>query len=422
MKICITRRWIVFFLAALLFLLSQFYRASMAVVFPALTAEIALTPERLGIISAAFFYAFALMQLPIGIYLDRFGARFTMTFLTLVAAAGALVFALSHSYFGLMAGRALLGIGMACNLMGTLKLITLWFGAGRFATLSALVVSLGTVGNLAAATPLVVLVQAVGWRASFQILALLTLVLATVFFLVVSDRPEVSILEKEGSPHLPVPAVSTFGVVGALFAQKDYWIISFGTFCRYGIYAAVQALWAGPYLVQALGVSALGAGNLLFAMSIGMVVGCPFCGWLSDDVLRSRKIVIVAGLGGMILILGILAHLSAGVGMGFLGVLFFGFGFFSGAGQIMYAQIKERMPLAYAGTAMTGINFFTMLGVAFFLQGLGALLQRLYPEAAMGPAAFRGAFLFCSGCLGLAVLFYLFTRETLGRRKSHPCR
>jgi hypothetical protein len=108
--------------------------------------------------------------------------------------------------------------------------------------------------------------------------------------------------------------------------------------------------------------------------------------------------------------------------MGFLGVLFFGFGFFSGAGQIMYAQIKERMPLAYAGTAMTGINFFTMLGVAFFLQGLGALLQRLYPEAAMGPAAFRGAFLFCSGCLGLAVLFYLFTRETLGRRKSHPCR
>jgi sugar phosphate permease len=418
MKTLAARRWMVFFLATLLFLLSQFYRVSMAVVVPSLTAEVPLEPRRLGTISAAFFYAFALMQLPIGIYLDRFGPRRTMAALTLVAGAGALVFAQGQTFASLVAGRALLGIGMACNLMGTLKLITLWFGPAHFATLSALVVSLGTVGNLAAATPLVLLVEAAGWRDSFRLLGLLTAALAVIFYLAVRDHPDCGPTYGSLPDLQAVPAASTSGALGALFAQRDYWIISFGTFCRYGIYAAVQALWAGPFLMAALGVSALGTGNLLFVMSIGMVVGCPFCGWLSDDLLRSRKIVIVGGLGGMVIVLAILAHLSPGTATGMLVGLFFAFGFFSGAGQIMYAQIKEHMPLAQAGTAMTGINFFTMLGVAFFLQGMGSLLQRLNPEAAMGLAAFRTAFLFCAGCLSLAAFFYLFTRETLGRRRG----
>ena len=411
----ISRRWIIFFLAALLFLLSQFYRASMAVIFPALTSEMALDARNLGAISAAFFYAFALMQLPIGLYLDRLGARLTMTLLTLVAVAGAVLFARARSAEGLIVARALLGIGMACNLMGTLKLITLWFGPLRFATLSALVVTVGTIGNLAAATPLVLLVEAVGWRAGFQLLAALTALLALVFFLVVRDGPDAG---ATAAPGVAKRGGTLFSAFQALFAEKDYWIISMGTFCRYGVYAAVQALWAGPYLIRAIGVSPMAAGNLLFLMSIGMAVGCPFSGWLSDVALKSRKVVVVGGLAGMLSALAILSLLKAGAGLGLLGTLFFGFGFFSGAGQIMYAHIKERMPLAYAGTAMTGINFFTMAGVAFFLQGLGGLLQRSDPGTAMGAGAFRGAFGFCCACLLLAAILYLFTHETLARRSS----
>ena len=93
----LSRRWMVFFLAGLLFVLSQFYRASMAVMFPDLSAGLNLDAAQLGRISAAFFYAFALMQVPLLLYLDRFGARVAMTLLTMVAAAGALVFGLARS-------------------------------------------------------------------------------------------------------------------------------------------------------------------------------------------------------------------------------------------------------------------------------------------------------------------------------------
>ncbi|HDI58886.1 MAG TPA: MFS transporter [Desulfobacteraceae bacterium] len=412
----VPRRWQVFFLASLLFVLSQFYRASMAVIFSDLTADLNLDAAQLGRISAAFFYAFALMQVPIVLYLDRFGARVVMTALTVVAAAGALVFGLARSGGELALARALLGVGMACNLMGTLKLISEWFGPVRFATLSALVISVGTVGNLAATTPLVLLVQAVGWRGGFYFLAALTLLLALVFFAVVRDRPEGAGVD--AAPLQAESARSLFAGLRMLLGRRDYWIISLGTFCRYGVYAAVQALWAGPYLIVVQGVSALETGHLLFLMSIGMVAGCPLCGWLSDAVLFSRKIVVVSGMAAMAAVLALLATLPAGAGFSQLAVLFFVFGVFSGAGQVMYAHIKERMPTAYAGTAMTGINFFTMMGVAFFLQGLGGFLKRLEPTAALGAEAFRQAFLVCSACLALSTLLYLATRETLGRRRS----
>jgi hypothetical protein len=96
-------------------------------------------------------------------------------------------------------------------------------------------------------------------------------------------------------------------------------------------------------------------------------------------------------------------------------LLFFGSGFFSSSGGIMYAHIKERMPAELAGTAMTGINFFTMIGVAVFLQGLGTIMQIFHPGESLGALAFRDAFLFCAACLLITAVLYGFTRETLGK-------
>ena len=415
MPFSLSRRWVIFFLACFLFVLSQFYRASVAVISPDLIRDLGLDTRGLSLVSAAFFYAFAVMQIPIAIYLDRIGPRITMSVLTLVAVAGALLFAMGESLGALAVGRALLGLGMACNLMGTLKLITLWFGPLRFATLASLVVSVGTAGNIAAATPLVVMVGALGWRTTFLVFAAINFLLAVLFFLVVRDRPEPATGTSETQKVSARPEKLLAGV-RALFAEKDYWIISLGTFCRYGIFAAVQALWAGPYLMKVLGVSPVTAGNLLFLMSIGIIVGSPMCGWLSDIVIGSRKKVVISGLLGMLAVLVVFARLDAGVGFLPLALFFFGFGFFASPGQIMYAHIKERMPIELAGTAMTGINFFTMTGVAVFLQGLGSAMQRFYPEASLGANAFRGAFYFCAGCLLVTALLYLLTRETRRRK------
>lgn len=406
------RRWLIYLISCLLFTLSQFYRSSIAVISPDLVEALNLGTQDLGLISAAFFYAFAAMQIPVGVYLDSVGPRVLMTVLSLVAVAGASLFAYGESAAALVIGRLLLGMGMACNLMGPLKLITTWFSPRYFATLSALFVSVGTAGNIMAATPLVWLAEFFGWRRTFLIFAISNLMIAVLFYVIARDRPD------DGPAHHPARAASVrlpqaLSGIAQLFSRRDYLLISMGTFFRYGIYASVQALWAGPFLMVSMGLSPVMTGNLLLAMSIGLIFGSPICGWLSDAILHSRKWVVMAGLAVMAAILIMLSVLPADTGLLFLLALFFGFGFASGTGQIMYAHIKERMPLENAGTAMTGINFFTMTGVAFFLHGLGWAIEAFYQGGSLAPAVFRLAFALFGGCLLLTGLLYGLTAEGL---------
>ena len=135
-----SKAWGVFSLASANFFMSQFYRSTNAVIAPQLLRDLSLSTEDLGLLSAAFFYAFGLAQIPITVFLDRIGARRMMTGLSLLGVVGAFVFSWADSLAVGVLGRALLGIGMACNLMGTLKLLTLWFDPLRFATLSVVVV------------------------------------------------------------------------------------------------------------------------------------------------------------------------------------------------------------------------------------------------------------------------------------------
>lgn len=388
-----------------MFILSQFYRSSIAVISPNLVEELSLDTEELGLISAAFFYAFATMQIPVGLYLDSLGPRFFMTALSLVAAAGAVVFACAESVSALIVGRILLGVGMACNLMGPLKLITSWFSPLYFATLSAIFVSVGTAGNIAAAAPLVWLTELIGWRTTFILFAISNSLISILFYLIARNRPEDTPTSRPKTDTTVSLSVALSGIV-QLFSRRDYWLISIGTFFRYGIYASVQALWAGPLLMVAMGLSPFMTGNLLLAMSIGLITGSPICGWISDRILLSRKYVIITGLVTMAGILIMLSVLPKGTWLLILFALFFGFGFSSSSGQIMYAHIKERMPLNNAGVAMTGINFFTMAGVAFFLHGLGWAIKEFYPGGSPAPEVFRVAFAFFGGSLVLTALIY----------------
>jgi MFS family permease len=254
-KISMSRRWLIFAISSSLFFISQFYRVSNAVIAPILVQDLSLDTEGLGLISASFFYAFALTQIPISLFLDKIGPRNLMTALSAIGILGAVVFSWADSLALGVMGRVLLGAGMACNLMGTFKLLTLWFSPRKFATLMGVVIAIGTVGNMVATTPLVILVENIGWRAGFQLIATINLLLTLVFYVVVCDPP-VNLPDNQG-PGSSISLHDVFGNMQLLFKQKDYWIISFSTLVRYGVLAAFQALWAGPYLMEVMGYSAL---------------------------------------------------------------------------------------------------------------------------------------------------------------------
>ncbi|MFP4194778.1 MAG: MFS transporter [Desulfobacterales bacterium] len=406
MNIAITNRWGVFVLTSLFFLLSQFYRASMAVISSDLISDLGLSASDLSLLSSSFFYAFALVQIPIGLSLDRFSPRITMSVLSFFGVAGALCFAWAGSLNTALAGRILLGVGMACNLMGPFKLLTLWFGPAQFASLTTIIFSIGAAGSIVSSSPLAVLVQWVGWRWAFTLIAAFHVLLTSVFFLCVRDHPPQSQKTQSG----PDMSELVHGL-RILFRTRDYWIISISTFCRYGVYAAIQTLWAGPYLIYGIGLSPVQAGNIILVLNVAFIITGPLCGAFSDRI-QLRKGVILAGFLGMGATMVLLSLQSTQASTAVLVLLFAAFGASGSSGGIMYTHIKERMPAHLAGTAMTGVNLFTMVGAAFFVHGMGYIMETVYETEALGLAAFRMSFLLCAGCIGVVFILYLFTRET----------
>jgi len=404
------RAWLIFTLCSLQLFISQLYRTTNAVLAPWLITDLHLDTEGLGLLSAGFFYAFALTQIPISIFLDKVGAKRLMIALSFVGMAGAVMFSLAQGMGMGLTGRVLLGVGMACNLMGPLKLLTEWFPPRTFATLSGLLYAIGTLGNIVAATPLVLLAEQFGWRLSFQAIIAVHLLLTLTLFWVVQDRPAEE-ASKPLSPAGGLRPVSLFGNLGILTRSKDYWIISAGTFVRYGTHAALQTLWAGPLLMEALRFSPVQAGNILMAMNIGLIVGGPVWGALSDRVFKTPKWAVAGGLLMLALVTFGLRALPPGTSSLLAAAIFFAFGLASASGMHVYAHIKTLVPKEMTGAAMSGTNFFTMMGPAVFLQGLGIAMQGLYPEASRGPQAFGAALLICVVCQAAIGVLYLFTRS-----------
>ncbi|MGE5258219.1 MAG: MFS transporter, partial [Hyphomicrobiales bacterium] len=334
------------------------------------------------------------------------GAKRLMIVLSFVGIAGAIMFAQAHGLAMGLAGRLLLGVGMACNLMGPLKLVMEWFPPSTFATVSGLLYAIGTLGNIVAATPLVLLVEQLGWRLSLETIIAFHLLLTLVLFWIVQDRPP----EKSMAAQ-PVSSGSPFGNLGILMRTRDYWIISAGTFVRYGTHAALQTLWAGPLLMEALGFSPVEAGNILLAMNLGLILGGPLWGAVSDRVFKTPKWVVAGGLLMLALITYGMRALPPGTSIFVAGAIFLAFGIASASGMHVYAHIKTLVPKEMAGAAMSGTNFFTMMGPAVFLQGLGIVMQGLYPEASRGPQAFSTALLICIVSQAAIGGLYLFTRR-----------
>ncbi|UUZ50745.1 MFS transporter [Massilia sp. B-10] len=147
----------VFLCFAFGYLLSYALRSINAVIAPSLLTELDLSNADLGLLSSAYFIAFGCMQLPLGIWLDKFGPRRTESALLLVAACGALVFATSSTLTGLWIGRALIGIGVSACLMAALKGYRLWFPMAQQGQLASWMLVAGTSGALSATVPVTLL-------------------------------------------------------------------------------------------------------------------------------------------------------------------------------------------------------------------------------------------------------------------------
>jgi MFS family permease len=405
-----SKRFFIFTILSALFVLSMFYRVSSAVIAPNLMHDLGLDAETLGILGGAFFYSFALFQIPMGPMLDRIGPRKVITLFSMIGALGAFTFALGNSFLLALLGRILIGVGMASVLMGSMKIFVIKFPPKEFVTLIGLMQAIGALGNIFAASPLAFLTSAIGWRMTFVIAGVVTALLAFLTFLILGE--EKGNIEGTASSPSSQPEIRILQSFRLLLGSLTFWQMGAVAFFRYGTFVCLQGLWLGPYLIDIKGYSPVQTGNLIILLAIGIIVGGPIAGWLSDRMFHSRKGVALGGLSlyclSLLPMIGVVKLQSPF----WFGVIFFFIGFFFSFGMVIYAHAKELFPITISGTVMTGVNFFTMSGPALFMPALGKVIESFPRTGSSYPAeAYHLSFLICFLGMTASLIFYAFSKK-----------
>jgi len=404
------RPFLIFIILSALYTLSMFYRVSNAVIAPNLIRDLSLDAETLGILGGAFFYSFALLQIPMGPMLDRIGPRVIVTSSSLIGAVGAFLFAFGNSFPAALLGRILIGVGMASILMGSLKIFTLQFPLEKFATLMGTLVSVGTVGSILAASPLAYLTSTIGWRMTFMITGGVTALLAFLTFWILGEGRK-----NQGgfnASSLAQPKIKIQQSFRLILGSIAFWQIGTVAFFRFGVSMSLQGLWLGPYLIDIKRYSPVQTGNLLILLAIGAIVGGPISGQFSDRIFRNSKGVALWGLSLYTLSLLPLLGIFKIQNPLWYGLIFFFNGFFGAFGMVIYSHAKSLFPIAISGTVMTWVNFFTMAGAAVFMPALGKIIESFPRMGHSYPAeAYHLSFFICFLGMVASIIFYAFSKK-----------
>ncbi len=351
------------------YFLSYLYRSTNAVLAPYLNQDLGINAEELGLITSVYFLTFALFQLPLGILLDKFGARKVQTILLIIASIGAAIFALGNDVLELTIGRGLIGLGVSGALMGAFKAISIWFPKEKLSLLISIFLGVGAMGAVAASTPLELAMNITNWRVIYLCLSVITLVVALSIFLIV---PEKTIFDVE------IESDSILKVLKQIYTSYAFWRICPIASIVGGTSMSLQGLWAGPWLSDVGGFKQIEVANILFMFTICMTIGIVTMGIVSDYV-RKFNMTPIGVMGYAIFLLIVpLTIITLGIMPKAIWPWIL-FSLTSFCGTLGYAGLSAHFPLSYAGRVSTAVNLITFL-IAFISQyAIGGIMQYLEP-------------------------------------------
>jgi sugar phosphate permease len=389
------------------YFLSYLYRTANAVVGPVLSSELSLGAADLGLLTSTYFVAFGAAQLPLGILLDRFGARRIEVLLLLFAAAGAAVFGLSKDIGTLAIGRGLIGLGVSACLMAALKFFSQWLPIERQASLTGWIMTSGTLGALVASAPLDAALHLTTWRVVFFGLAAATAGVAFWIWRGIPEKPRTA---------QPQSFAQLAGGFGQIVVRRHFWRFASIAFAQVGGFMAVQSLWSSVWLMQVNGYSRSVAAGHLMVMNAAMAVSYFLIGLLSTRLAR-RGIETVHLLGGglTLALLSLLAIITQASEYHYL--LWAAYGFFSSVGTLNYAATSVDFPVELSGRVNTLLNLLSFVG-AFMLQwGMGILIDVLGAAGHSVAAAHTGAFVLLFVLQAASLCWFYFCSWQAGRSR-----
>jgi MFS family permease len=349
--------------------LSYLFRTINALIAADLTAEFNLSAGDLGFLTSVYFLVFAAAQLPLGALLDRYGPATIHSALLLLASAGALVFALADGLMGLLVGRVFLALGVALALMAGFKAILIWFPPESIAAVNGWLVMLGALGAVTATGPAEVLVDAMGWRGLFVVLAGLSAIAA---LLIVSAVPE-------PKPSRPGRSHAKHARLWDAYRDRRFWRIAPLSATGIATSWSLQGLWAAPWLRD---VEHLDRSDVVQHLTVMAVVVCLSALMLGTIAGRLRRIgVKTEWVLASTLMASMAAQALLALRWPVPSLLLWSVIAAAGAATVVsFSILGEYFPKEMSGRANAALNLLH-LGLAFVLQSATGLIIGQWPES-----------------------------------------
>jgi predicted MFS family arabinose efflux permease len=383
---------------ALAYFFSALVRGVTATLAPEFSSELGLGAADLGLLAGAYFAGFALMQLPMGSGLDRFGPRRVLLALLGLAVVGCAAFAVARGFVGLTLARALVGVGVSACLMAPMTAFRRRFDIHTQLRATAWMLMSGSLGMVAATLPVQWLLPLIGWRGLFWVVAAaFALSMVAIAVLVPPDPPAVAPVAGPDGGYLAVLKAPVF----ATYAPLAFFV--------YGGMIAVQALWAGPWLVQVAGQTPVRAAQGLFLLNVAMLATFFAWGFASPRLHAAgwdspRLIAVGVPLSLVVGALAIVRGADAGAAHWAL------YCTTSTVASLSMQRVGESYPAALAGRALSAYNLVIFAGVFAAQWGIGAAVDALHAAGWSPLSAYRGAFALWGCCCAASALWFAFRR------------
>jgi predicted MFS family arabinose efflux permease len=363
--------------------LSFLFRTINASISPALASDFGLGAAETGLLASVYFLVFAGAQIPIGMLLDRYGPRRVQSVLLVIAVGGATLFGNADGFAELLAGRAMIGLGVAAALMAGLKAIVVWFPRDRVAFVNGGMIMLGSLGAVTATAPTDWLLNWIGWRSLFEVLTVATLAAAGLIYFAVPES------DRSSKRSFPSGKPLT---LRSIFSDPRFLRIAPLSATCIGSSWALHSLWAASWLADVEGLDRQSVINRLMTMAIGISLGALLLGTLADR-LRKRGIaaeVLLAVFGALFM----LAELALVLRVPLPSILPWSVVSVVGAATVLsYAIIADYFPIEIAARANGALNLLHF-GWAFVVQyGIGLIVNQWVPQDGHYPVdAYQAAF------------------------------
>ncbi len=405
--------WLVCGLGAFFYCYEYFLRILPSVMTEDLLKLFNINGVAFGNLVAFYYYAYTLIQLPIGMMMDRFGPRKLLAFACLTCAIGTYLFA-HHCLSTAQIGRFLVGFGSAFAFVGVLKLAAIWFPPSRFAFIAGMATSLGMIGAMTGDIIASKLVFVLGFDVTLYIAAAIGLLLTLCLWYIIPETKSV----KAANEPVPLSYKAFFQAVFKLCKNPQIWLIGMIGSLFYLSLSAFAEVWGVPYLIRTYGLSNSSAAVNISFIFLGWAIGSPLVGWISDKIGNRRYPIIIGALLGALLftLLIYFPYISSH----FIGFLLFSFGLCSSAQIIVFPIARELNVQALAGTAIAVTNLLVMFGGALSEPLIGKALDVSTGTHLKGNLmafsieSFQHALTIVPLAFVVAAILAIFVRETRG--------